>query len=273
MSRPGVLGHLRWGSTLCEPVIGELFELLRHSPVVGVDETGWRINGRQAWAWCFSNPQLALFLIDRHRSRAVLERALGKSFAGTLVSDFYVVYDGLDCRKQRCLVHLLRELHDLRAELPWQSVRSFVQPLIRLFQEAIALGKKRAQLSPAAFAAARQELASHLDYLILETHSRHPDCLRIRRRLLRHCDEILTFLDDKQVPADNNGTETDIRSVVAARSDGGVNRSDWGARAFANLKSVIRTCEKSGRSFFTYGMSLVRAVLADTSLPLPIDSS
>lgn len=273
VSRPGVLGHLRWGSTLCEPVVRELFELLRHSPVVGVDETGWWINGQQAWAWCFSNPQLALFLIDRHRSRAVLERALGKSFAGTLVSDFYVVYDGLDCRKQRCLAHLLRELHDLRAELPWQSVRSFVQPLIRLFQEAIALGQKRAQLSQAAFAAARQELVDHLDYLILEPHSRHPDCLRIRRRIFRHCDEVLTFLYDPQVPPDNNGTETDIRSVAAARSDGGVNRSDWGAHAFANLKSIIRTCEKSGRNFFAYGMSLVRAMLADTSLPLPIDSS
>jgi hypothetical protein len=35
---------------------------------------------------------------------------LGESFAGTLVSDFYAAYNGLDCAKQRCLVHLLREL-------------------------------------------------------------------------------------------------------------------------------------------------------------------
>ena len=55
-------------------------------------------------------------------------RVLGASFAGTLVSDFYAAYNGLACAKQRCLVHLLRELAKLRAELPWQSVRAFIWP-------------------------------------------------------------------------------------------------------------------------------------------------
>ena len=73
-------------------------------------------------------------------------RVLGESFAGTLVSDFYAAYNGLDCAKQRCLVHLLRELAKLREELPWQSVRAFIQPLIDLFRDAIQLGKDREQL-------------------------------------------------------------------------------------------------------------------------------
>jgi transposase len=113
ISRAGLLGHLRWGGQLFAPVVDELLELLRQSPVVQGDETGWRINGQPAWAWCFRDPRLALFLIDRHRSRDVLVRVLGESFAGTLVSDFYAVYNGLDCAKQRCLVHLLRELAKL----------------------------------------------------------------------------------------------------------------------------------------------------------------
>ncbi|MGL5096497.1 MAG: IS66 family transposase, partial [Planctomycetia bacterium] len=110
VSRAGLLGHLKWGGRLFAPVVEQLFELLRQSPVVGGDETGWRIDGKLAWAWCFQDPKLALFLIDRHRNRAVLEKALGESFPGTLVSDFYAVYNRLACRKQRCLVHLLREL-------------------------------------------------------------------------------------------------------------------------------------------------------------------
>jgi hypothetical protein len=63
--------------------------------------------------------QLALFLIDRHRSRDVLVWVLGESFVGTLVSDFYASYNGLNCARQRCLVHLLRELAMLREELNW----------------------------------------------------------------------------------------------------------------------------------------------------------
>ncbi len=168
-SRAGLLGHLRWGGALFEPVVDKLWELLRNSPVVQGDETGWRIDGLPAWAWCFRDPRLALFLIDRHRNRAVLERALGTSFAGTLVSDFYAVYNRLDCRKQRCLVHLLRELHKLRETLPAASARAFIQPLITLFQDAIRLGHERKSLGKKAFNAARHEIQNRFDTLMLET--------------------------------------------------------------------------------------------------------
>jgi transposase len=270
ISRAGLLGHLRWGGQLFAPVVDELLELLRQSPVVQGDETGWRINGQPAWAWCFRDPRLALFLIDRHRSRDVLVRTLGASFAGTLVSDFYAVYNGLDCAKQRCLVHLLRELAKLREELPWQSVRAFIQPLIELFQDAIQLGKDREKLGPEAFFPAYQRLIDRFDDVMLKTQSRHPDCVRIWKRLYKHCDELFTFLDDPAVPADNNGTERDIRSLAAARNDGGTHRADWSAAAFARLKSIIVTGMKNHVRFIQYGIDVVRAKLRGERLPLPL---
>jgi Transposase IS66 family/zinc-finger binding domain of transposase IS66 len=270
VSRAGLLGHLRWGGDLFAPVVEKLFDLLRQSPVVGGDETGWRINGQPAWAWCFRDPRLALFLIDRHRSRAVILRVLGASFSGTLVSDFYAAYNGLDCAKQRCLVHLLRELAKLREELPWQSVRAFIQPLIELLQDALQLGKEREQHGAEAFAQARQRLHDRFDDLMLTTHTRQPDCVRIWKRLFKHCDELFTFLNDPQVPPDNNGTERDIRSLAAARNDGGTHRADWSATAFARIKSVIATGMKNGVRFIGYGITVVRAKLAGEPLPLPL---
>src|SRR5262249_44371364 len=149
----------------------------------------------------------------------VLIRVLGESFAGTLVSDFYTAYNDLGCAKQRCLVHLLRELAKLREELPWQSVRAFIQPLIHLFRDAIQLGRGREKLGRADFGEAYRRLIDRFDDLMLTTRSQHPDCVRIWKRLYQRCDELFTFLDDPAVPADNNGTERDIRSL-AARSDG-----------------------------------------------------
>lgn len=274
ISRAGLLGHLRWGGNLFAPVVEELWEILRRSPVVQGDETGWRIDGQLAWAWCFRDTRLALFLIDRHRNRAVLERALGPSFAGTLVSDFYAVYDGLDCRKQRCLVHLLRELAKLRETLPAPSVRAFIQPLVTLFQDAIQLGQDRARLTSDAFAAASQQIQDRFDELLLNSHTKQRDCLRIWRRLFKHAGELFTFLDDPRVPADNNGCERDIRSLAAARNDGGVHRAAWSAAAFARIKSVIATGMKNGLRFAHYGMDVVRANLHGDRLPLPlIDTS
>jgi Transposase IS66 family/zinc-finger binding domain of transposase IS66 len=273
VSRAGLLGHLRWGGNLFAPVIEELLELLRRSAVVQGDETGWRINGQTAWAWCFRDPRLALFLIDRRRSRDVIKQVLGETFAGTLVSDFYAAYSGLDCDKQRCLVHLLRELAKLREELPWQSVKAFVQPLIDLFQDAIQLGKDREKLPGRAFAQQRQRIIDRFDDLLLTTKTRNADCERIWRRLAKHSDELFTFLYDPRVPADNNGAERDIRSLAAARNDGGTHRADWSAAAFARIKSVIVTGMKNGRRFIEYGIELVRATLQGEPLPLPLANS
>jgi hypothetical protein len=270
VSRAGLLGHLHWGGALFAPVVEELWEMLRKSPVVHGDETGWRIDGQPAWAWCFCDPNMALFLIDRHRNRQVLIDALGTTFSGTLVSDFYAVYNGLDCPKQRCLVHLLRELHKLREALPGPSVRAFIQPLISLFQDAIQLGKERATLDAETFARRRRSILDRFDDVLLGTQTQNPDCRRIGKRLFRHCDELFSFLDDPKVPPDNNRCERDIRGLAAARNDGGTHRSEASAGAFARIKSVIATGMKNGMRFLQYGVEVVRAKLKDARLPLPL---
>ncbi len=271
LSRAGTLGHIGWTAALFDPVVEKLFEILRASPVIHADETGWRIDGKNVWAWCFSNPRLALFLIDHHRSADVVKRALGDSLPGVLVTDFYAAYHAIECKKQKCLVHLLRDLHALREELSRHHVKKYVQPLITLIQDAIELAKNRSTISGRIYKAACEKIETRLETIIWQK-PKQPDCRRINKRLVRHRFELLVFLEHADVPADNNTGERDIRSVVAARNDGGVNRSDWGAAAFATLKSVIRTCQKNGLNFLDYGLSVLRARAAGSTLPLPLDS-
>ena len=72
------------------------------------------------------------------------------------------------------------------------------------------------------------------------------------------------------MPADNNGSERDIRSLAAARNDGGTHRTDWSAAAFSTLKSIIVTGMKNGVRFAQNGLEVVRAKLAGQPLPLPL---
>jgi len=51
-------------------------------------------------------------------------------------------------------------------------VRAFIQPLIDLFQDAIALGKDRDQLSQAAFAQGAPSDPGSFDELLLKSQSR-----------------------------------------------------------------------------------------------------
>ena len=50
--------------------------------------------------------------------RQGLDEALGDGFAGVLVSDFYAAYHHYPGLKQRCWVHLLRDIHDLKTIYP-----------------------------------------------------------------------------------------------------------------------------------------------------------
>ena len=266
LSRAGALGHVMWAGELVDPVVRRLFELLNSEPVIHADETGWRINGKNVWVWCFCNPRLALFLVDEHRSGAVVQRVLGDSLPGVLVTDFYAAYHAINCDKQKCLVHLLRELHTLRDEATAAAKDDYLQPLMTLLQDAIALGKTRAATPAADFEIARNQLEKRLDSLIYSRPKDH-DCNRINKRLVKHRFDLFLFLKVEGVPPDNNLGERDIRSVAAARSDGGVNRTKPGATAFANLKSIIRTCQKHGRNFLNYGLTLVS--LEEKLRPLP----
>jgi hypothetical protein len=269
LSRAGALGHLAWGRKLFDPVVRGLLELLRQDTLIHADETGWRINGKNVWAWCFANPRIAVYLIKHSRGSQVLREALGDSLPGVLVCDFYAAYNFLGAKKQRCLVHLLRELHELRGKVPAICEKKHLQPLRELFLDAIALGKRREQLTPAKYD--QQCDAIYRRYAALAAApSTNAHVKRIQKRLEKYADEMFTFLEMPHVPPDNTPAERDIRSVAAARADGGVNRTAWGAQAFAHAKSVIRTCQKQGRNFLKYGLELVRATRADEPPPLPL---
>src|SRR5690606_27489421 len=90
----------------------ELIQRMRASPHVHVDETGWRIDGRNFWLWAFTDPTFTLYHVDESRGGKVPLKLLGQAYGGTVVADFYSAYNQLTAPKQRCLVHLLREVKE-----------------------------------------------------------------------------------------------------------------------------------------------------------------
>ena len=111
--------------------------------VLHADETGWRVSGKTHWLWCFTDPRLTYYMIDRKRGSPALAKFFRDEFAGTLVSDFWGAYNSVVCgARQTCLAHLLRDLeHVEQYKRPGPQWPAFAKKLRRLLRDAIRLAK------------------------------------------------------------------------------------------------------------------------------------
>lgn len=88
LSVGGITASLATVAARAAAAVTDIRETIRGSPVVHVDETGWRQNGGTGSVWTFSTPTERAF-VRGSRERGVLEGAIGTDSPGVLVSDFY----------------------------------------------------------------------------------------------------------------------------------------------------------------------------------------
>jgi len=72
----------------------------------------------------------------------------------------------------------------------------------------------------------------------------------LARRLLGRQDDYLRFTTDFQIPADNNGSERDIRMAKLKQKVSGCLRTMTGAGQFCVIRSYLSTAAKHGLAFF-----------------------
>ena len=100
-----------------QPEVEKIHQAIRCCPTANVDETGWREDGKNGYAWGFCTPEERYF-VRGGRSGQVAKDVLGEDYGGVVVSDFYSGYNALLSRHQRCWVHLLRDLKKLVEDNP-----------------------------------------------------------------------------------------------------------------------------------------------------------
>ena len=185
------------------------------SAVLHGDETGWRVDGKTNWLWCFGNSTLTYFMINRSRGSPALDEFFIREFDGTLVTDFWGAYNAVVCAaRQKCFVHLLRELEQTeKYKSPGKHWPEFAKKLRRLIGDAIRLWYRRDELLPETYASRKdclhKRLARMIDKSWKDDHAK-----RLIKRLRRHRGDLFTFLDQEGVPFDNNHAERSIRPAV-----------------------------------------------------------
>ena len=213
---------------------------IRNAPYKHGDETGWKINGIGHWLWALANEQWAYFQINRSRGSKVIKELLGDPFMGVLISDFYCAYNRIKGIKQKCLVHLRREMHNAKGTDP---PRSFLEPnkkLNRILDDALRLAEKRETMSTLMFRRRTRRIKERLIDFGCASYS-NKTWQRLSKRLLKHEKELFTFLDQPGVPSHNNAAERSIRPHVIFRNRSFQNRTDKGAQAHSTLTSLVQT--------------------------------
>lgn len=219
---------------------GVLLAAIRSSPNIRADETGWKINGKGHWLWAFVNRKLAYYLIRRSRSSKVVKEVLGSDYGGILITDFYSAYNKLSARKQKCLVHLLREIHRCLEKSESEELFKYCKILKRIIKDAICLDRRRHRITKAVFYRRVAKIKKRLyQWSIAEYEEKN--LKRLQNRFLKHWESLTTFLEEEDVPHHNNLCERQIRHNVILRNRSYQNRSEKGAKAHEVLMSLIQT--------------------------------
>jgi transposase len=242
----------------------EIGRQIRSTAVLHGDETGWRISGITHWLWCFASHSWCYFVIDRSRGSPVIKRAIGKIFAGVLICDFFGAYNKICAlAKQRCFYHLLTELAKVDKANSSANWKAFRKKLARLILDAVRLDEHKKLVAGHVFERRKGQLHARLDQLI-QTPRQDKDVNRLIKRLVRHRNELLTFLEFDNISPYNNHAEQQLRKPVITRKISQQNRSQQGAETHAIFMSLFRSAELQGFNPVEKILADVKSLIADT---------
>jgi Transposase IS66 family. len=228
-----------------------LMRILR-SPAIHVDETKINILGIYQQVWVITNGREVLFRLTKTRETDFLAALLDR-YRGVLVSDFYGGYDAIPCRQQKCLVHLIRDLNDDLWKNPFNAeYERFVMAVrdlfVPIFKDVERYGLKVRNLRK------HRKRTDRFYGDAVNTLSGQEIVAKYQKRFQRHRDAMFTFLDDDDIPWNNNTAERALRHLAVQRKISQA-FSENGAEHYLRLLAIAQTCRFQNKSFLGFLLS------------------
>jgi transposase len=247
-----------------EPSYEALVAEVLATPVVGADETRWRLLGKGSqtwWAWSLWTEEAVVYRILASRSTQAARDLLG-DYAGVVLCDGYSAYsalakgagpplarDGPVIALAHCWAHVRRKF--VEAEPHYPEAAEMLERIGRLYAiereiRAVPAGEREA--------VARERRARDATPIVREIHA----WILAQRALPRSAlgkaiaytaniwPGLCRFLDDPRIPIDNNGTERGIRALAVGRKNHYGSRSIHGTRVAALFYSLIESAKLVG---------------------------
>lgn len=244
-----------------EEFLGVVGDRVAEAEVAGFDETGLRVAGRLHWVHCARTDKYTLITCHPKRgTKGIDDAGVLTRFRGVAVHDAWAPYDTYaDVEHQLCCAHAVRELAGVVDTAPredeWCWAEQAGDALVamqKLVTEAITAGHDTVDAEALAEQVGLYRSAVQIG--ISQTASRSGKVMKkhnaLAHRLLDRQDDYLRFTTDWRIPADNNGSERDIRMIKLRQKVSGCLRTLTGAQQFCAIRSYLSTAAKHGNYFF-----------------------
>jgi transposase len=282
----GTVQRLRQEASLAvAAAVDEVQQYVQSSPVVGVDETGFKqgnLDGqnpqqRKGWLWVVVTPLVTFFQVCLSRSQIAAQSVLGRNFDGIVISDRCGSYNWIDrSQRQLCWAHLKRDFIAIaeRSGVSKALGEALLEQEKQLFQ--LWYQVRDGTLSRVDFIAAVEPIRARVKAL-LEQGANYPIAANAKTPLaktVRTCANLLkfepalwTFVTIAGVEPTNNDSERSLRPAVIWRQLSFGAQSQAGSRFVSRMLTVVTTLQAQDRSVLEYLVHAVRAARQNQPSP------
>lgn len=270
-----------------QPTYEAIHAVVLTAPVIGADETFWRMMGPRAgttrwYGWCLTSLDAAYFAIVKHRSAAAARALLGR-YGGIVMADGYTVYDVVarddpGFTLAHCWAHVRRKFIEIEAYFPTcTEVLARVRDLYVVERVALAqaAGNAEALLQRRRESRADQSapiLAAIQQWVLAQRVLPESGLAKAIAYMTGMWRGLTLFLHDPRIPIDNNATERAIRGPVVGRKNFYGARSQRGTDVAALFYTLFETAKLRGVEPKAYLRTAVEAALVrpgTVTLPTP----
>lgn len=269
-----------WGIRLGESCFGPLYDylhtLLYRYPVIQADETPVLVNkdgrpaGSKSWMWVYRSgclyqkEQVILYEYQKTRNASHPRKFL-KDYNGICVTDGYQVYHTLEKEKEDlkiagCWVHCRRKFEEalevIPKELRKQSVLDLLMNQIRaIYREEGKLSGFSADERVEKRQLVVKPLVDAFFAYVKQNSGRVPKSGKAREAFTYALNQepyLRVFLENGNVPMDNNASERAIRGFCIGKKNWEMIDTVHGASASAIIYSISETAKANGLKPYEY---------------------
>ncbi|WP_199609438.1 TM0106 family RecB-like putative nuclease [Flocculibacter collagenilyticus] len=251
LSGASIFGYKEEVAKFYRPIYIKLLNKIIESNVIYIDETPFKLEEGTIYGWVLSNGVDVVTLYRENRSSDFLLELL-EDFKGVIVSDFYSGYDRLNCKKQRCLIHLIRDINHLLLRYPDDTALKVIASNFTELLASIVKDIEDKSKSRKWYLKKFKPEIQLCQKTIVATDCHNIDTKKLQNRLIKYWHELFEFTNHNDIHWNNTVAEHAIKLIATHRNKNLKYLSIKKIEDYMTILTIYQNCEIKEKSFLRF---------------------